>query len=148
VTSDDPVPAALRVAAVFEKLGIAYWLAGSLASSIHGEPRSSHDVDFVADLALDQVGGLVRALEGEYFVDEMFVREAVRGRDAFQLVARTGSSSCSARTRARSVRIARSARSAAAARSCAGATAAIARHVAKSSKARRMSARWRAYTMG
>ncbi len=43
--SDNPVPAALQVARLFEKLGLDYWLGGSLASSIHGEPRSTHDVN-------------------------------------------------------------------------------------------------------
>lgn len=85
-----PVSAALRLAAVFEELEIVYWLSGSLASSIHGEPRSSHDVDFVVDLTAAQVAALVQALEEEFFVDEGFIREAVQRRDSFQLVQRDG----------------------------------------------------------
>ena len=83
---DDPVPAALDVARLFEKLDLDYWLGGSLASSIHGEPRSTHDVDFVLDLASDDVAGLVASVETDYFVDEQLVRDAVQRRASFQLV--------------------------------------------------------------
>lgn len=83
---DDPVPTALEVAARLERLGIDYWLGGSLASSIHGEPRSTHDVDFVAEIGLEHVEGLVHAFEGDFFVDEEFIRGAVMRREAFQLV--------------------------------------------------------------
>ena len=88
--SDDPVPAALRLARLFEELGIDYWLGGSLASSIHGEPRSTHDVDFVVDLGPGDVAGLVTSLESDYFVDEVFVREAIRRRASFQVVQKQG----------------------------------------------------------
>lgn len=84
----DSIPAALRIAAVFEQLGIDYWLAGSLASSIHGEPRSTHDVDFVVDMPPEQVDALVAALAGDWFVDAGSIRDAVRRRDSFQIVQR------------------------------------------------------------
>lgn len=84
--SEDPVPAALSVAAVFEELGIAYVLGGSLASAIHGEPRSTHDVDFVVDLSEDQVPDLVTRLQGDYFLDEASIRAALLHRASFQLV--------------------------------------------------------------
>lgn len=87
---DDPVPTALEVAARLERLGIDYWLGGSLASSIHGEPRSTHDVDFVAEIGLEHVEGLVHAFAGDFFVDEEFIRGAVMRREAFQLVRKEG----------------------------------------------------------
>jgi hypothetical protein len=34
---------------MLERLGIPYLAAGSLASSVHGEPRSTNDVDLVVD---------------------------------------------------------------------------------------------------
>ncbi len=87
---DDPVPTALDVAARLERLGIDYWLGGSLASSIHGEPRSTHDVDFVAAINLEDVKGLVSAFEGDFFVDVQFITAAVMRREAFQLVRKEG----------------------------------------------------------
>lgn len=86
--SDNPVPAALQVARLFEKLGLDYWLGGSLASSIHGEPRSTHDVDFVLDLASDRIADFVQSVESDYYVDEVLVRDAVQRRASFQLVNR------------------------------------------------------------
>lgn len=39
---------AILVARAFESLGLRYLIAGSLASSIHGLPRSSNDADLLA----------------------------------------------------------------------------------------------------
>jgi hypothetical protein len=36
------------VAGVFDRLGIAYLVGGSLASSLHGIPRATQDADVVA----------------------------------------------------------------------------------------------------
>lgn len=83
---DDPIPAALRVGKVLDELGLVYWLGGSLASSIHGEPRSTHDVDFVVEMTAADVDALTRALECDYLIDREFVREAVERRSSFQLV--------------------------------------------------------------
>jgi hypothetical protein len=74
------------VAAALEELGIPYVLGGSLASAIHGEPRSTHDVDFVVDLIEAQVPELVTRLQGDYFVDEASIRAALLHRASFQLV--------------------------------------------------------------
>lgn len=88
--SEDPVPAALRLARSLEELGIEYWLGGSLASSIHGEPRSTHDVDFVVDLRPADVARLVATLAPEYHVDEELVLDAARRRTSFQVVQKRG----------------------------------------------------------
>lgn len=88
--SDDPIPAALRLASLFERLELEYWLGGSLASSIHGEPQSTHDVDFVLALGADDVEKLSAELEAEYLVDEQLIRDAVARGAAFQLVQKQG----------------------------------------------------------
>ena len=43
-----PYDVAARFGAALDTLGVAYYLGGSLASSIHGEPRSTNDVDQAA----------------------------------------------------------------------------------------------------
>jgi D-alanine-D-alanine ligase-like ATP-grasp enzyme len=48
---DEILDITLHVARVLEQLGIPYLVAGSLASSLHGIPRATQDVDFVARLA-------------------------------------------------------------------------------------------------
>ena len=44
------------------------------------------DVDLVVDLSLNQVDPLVRALEGEFYVDAEAIRDAVRSRQSFNLI--------------------------------------------------------------
>lgn len=39
-----------QVAAALERLGIRYFVAGSVASVFHGEIRTTHDVDIVVEL--------------------------------------------------------------------------------------------------
>ena len=51
----DPLYVTQLVADVFESLEIPYAVGGSLASSLHGIPRATQDVDIVADLQLHQV---------------------------------------------------------------------------------------------
>lgn len=46
----EPIAVALEVAAVLERLGVCFGLGGSVASSVYGVPRSTHDVDRVAEL--------------------------------------------------------------------------------------------------
>lgn len=78
--------AALKVARALEALDVPYLVGGSLASSVHGIPRATQDADLVADLDLDRVEGLVRALEGEFYVDAERVRDAVRRRASFNVI--------------------------------------------------------------
>lgn len=51
----DPIRVAVEFAAVLERTGVAYVAAGSLASSVHGAPRSTDDIDIVFDLRLPRV---------------------------------------------------------------------------------------------
>ncbi len=43
-----------------EQAGIDYMLTGSVVSSLQGEPRSTHDIDIVVTIELDQIAALVR----------------------------------------------------------------------------------------
>jgi hypothetical protein len=66
-----------------EELGVAYHFGGSVASSVHGIPRLTIDVDIVADLRLEHVRLLVNQLEAEYYIDADAVRDAIRRRSSF-----------------------------------------------------------------
>lgn len=68
----------LEVAERLDRLGIEYLLGGSLASSLHGEPRSTVDIDLAIVLPEAAVADLVAALESAFFVDPESVRRAVR----------------------------------------------------------------------
>ena len=76
------------VAGVLERLGIRYAVGGSVASGIHGEPRSTHDVDMILDLRLEHVSPLVAAMTPSFFIPEAAVREALSRRSSFQAVHR------------------------------------------------------------
>lgn len=82
----DPLTVALEAAGIFERLGVRYLAAGSLASSLHGEPRSTNDVDLVVDLGGKHVMPLLAALGDRYYVSPDAVWEAVRAGGTFNLI--------------------------------------------------------------
>lgn len=82
----DPIGVALFVAAVMERLGIAYFAGGSLASSIHGELRSTNDVDLVADLRPSHVTPLLTALANDFYVSAEAMQEALRFGTSFNAI--------------------------------------------------------------
>jgi len=82
----DPIAIALRVARVFRALGIPHMVVGSLASSLHGEGRTTMDIDFVADMNLDSVEGFLDGLRGEFYADEHAIRDAIRRRSSFNVI--------------------------------------------------------------
>jgi len=86
VIPGEPLQITGLIVDVLDKLGVRYLLGGSLASSLHGIPRATHDVDLVVDLHEDHIGPFVRALEGPFYVDENRVRESLRRRSSFNVI--------------------------------------------------------------
>lgn len=74
----DPIEVALAVASILEQLGIPYLVGGSIASPLHGELRSTNDLDFVADVRPAHVARLLAALGQEFYVAEEAMREALQ----------------------------------------------------------------------
>ena len=62
----------------FERLGITYYIGGSVSSSLHGLARRTQDVDVIADIRPGQVRSLVQALQSDYYVDEQAWQDAIR----------------------------------------------------------------------
>jgi hypothetical protein len=77
---------ALRVARAFDSLGLRYLIGGSLASSLHGIPRSSHDADLVAELPAKLADDFANLLAAEFYVDADMIRDAVRSGASFNLI--------------------------------------------------------------
>jgi hypothetical protein len=48
-------------------LGIRYMITGSVASMIYGEPRLTHDIDFVVEIEMDQAEEIVEAFPLDEF---------------------------------------------------------------------------------
>jgi hypothetical protein len=44
-----------------DSAGVGYLLSGSLASSLQGEPRATHDIDLVVEVVPDMIEALARA---------------------------------------------------------------------------------------
>jgi hypothetical protein len=83
---DEILEITLFLAATFERLGVSYLVGGSLASSLHGLPRATQDVDLVAALEPEHVPALVAALRGSFYLDEPAIRAAVRQRTSFNVI--------------------------------------------------------------
>jgi hypothetical protein len=83
---DDSLKAALAAAAELEKLGVRWFLGGSLASSIHGVPRATFDADIMADVRPQHVRPLIMSLGDAWYADETAIMEAIRERSSFNLI--------------------------------------------------------------
>ncbi len=75
-----------RILEVFDLLEIPYQVVGSLASSMHGIPRATMDVDIVADLRTDQIGEFVDQLKTDFYADAEMIKEALARQRSFNLI--------------------------------------------------------------
>lgn len=71
---------------VLEELGVEYHLGGSYASSIHGVPRQTQDIDLVLDIRPGVVDSLVVQLEDEFYLDVNSIRDAIRNKSSVNLI--------------------------------------------------------------
>jgi len=74
------------VARVLDQLGVSHAVVGSLASSLHGIPRSTNDVDIVAALRPEHAGPLAEALGESFYVDVDMIRDAITRRSEFNVI--------------------------------------------------------------
>ncbi len=82
----EPIAVASLVAGSLTRIGVSYVIGGSFASSVHGEPRSTNDIDMVADLRQGDIDALIDALRSECYVSRDAVVEAVRTGGAFNVI--------------------------------------------------------------
>ena len=83
---DDALTVTLRVAALLDRLGVPYAVVGSLASSLHGIPRSTHDADLLAALEERHVDPWMASLAEAWYVDEERVRQAIATGTSFNVI--------------------------------------------------------------
>jgi hypothetical protein len=81
-----PIQLASIVAAILDDLDIPYVVGGAVASTILGEPRSTEDLDVVADITLDRVPALIARLKPDFYVPDGLVEQAVRRRTSFNVI--------------------------------------------------------------
>lgn len=82
----EPIHVTLQVAQALEILGIPYFIGGSLASAVHGVPRSTIDTDLVAVIRLEQAHLLAQALEKHFYVQVDDIREAIIYERSFNVI--------------------------------------------------------------
>jgi hypothetical protein len=86
VIAADLLEALAPVLEALRALGVRHYVGGSVASSAHGLPRASVDVDVVAELEPQHVAPLVAALSAAYYVSDARVRDAVARRRSFNAI--------------------------------------------------------------
>ena len=81
-----PAAAFRRILEVLSRLEIRYCVVGSVASSAYGTPRTTMDVDMVADLRADQLASLAAALQPDFYADLEMMRDAWKRGRAFNVI--------------------------------------------------------------
>lgn len=72
---------------VLDRHQIGYMVTGSIASSIFGQPRSTHDIDLVVALAAEHARDLLIAFPPPtFYLSEASILDAIRGRSMFNLL--------------------------------------------------------------
>jgi acetolactate synthase regulatory subunit len=85
VTTDEDVLA--RLTRLLGRVGVPYMVAGSMASTYHGTPRTTHDADVVIDPSPEALDRLVQELEAAgFYVDPDIARQALRSRRQFNAI--------------------------------------------------------------
>ena len=85
---EDPIEVVAVIAQAFDRLGISYLVGGSFASSAYGIPRSTLDVDLVANIGLEHAGAFAALLSADFHVDDEMIREAIERGRAFNVIHR------------------------------------------------------------
>lgn len=73
---------------VFEKLGVLYFIGGSLASTLYGMVRTTQDADIVADMRIEHLQPFFSALRDEFYVDHEMIAEAILHNSSFNIIHR------------------------------------------------------------
>ncbi len=76
----------MLVVQVFECLQIPYLIGGSMASAVYGVARSTLDADIVAEIHLEKVDALVKALGNDFYADDEMIRDAIHHRSSFNMI--------------------------------------------------------------
>ena len=76
----------LKVIAILDRLDIPYVVGGSIASSIHGLPRTTNDADLLISLQLAKAPKLISELQREFYADDVAILRALRLNKSFNVI--------------------------------------------------------------
>jgi hypothetical protein len=86
-SAETPSSVITRFAALLDAAGVPYMLTGSFASGIHGQPRASHDIDFVIAPTLGALHKLLALLpEDQFYVSREAALDAYGRESLFNAV--------------------------------------------------------------
>ena len=87
MTDPQEIARALQdLAKAFDAVSARWAIGGSLASSAHGEPRATNDIDVIAVLSENEARAFVAALGVDFYADADVAADAVRHRSSFNVV--------------------------------------------------------------
>jgi hypothetical protein len=86
MSQPEVLAAMIPVIEALERLGVDYYVGGSVASLTHGIYRTTADVDIIAEIQSEHVRPFVQSLQGRYYVDADMIRDAIRHRSEFNVI--------------------------------------------------------------
>jgi hypothetical protein len=69
-----------------ENVEIPYMVSGSIASSFHGKPRATNDVDIIIAPTEQQLEALAKSFGKDYYINPQTAREALKQNSMFNVV--------------------------------------------------------------
>ena len=70
-----------------EKGNIPYMLTGSLVSSFQGNPRSTHDIDIIISIKMDDISSIIEAFDSKrFYINRESVKEAIINNSQFNVL--------------------------------------------------------------
>ncbi len=76
----------LELKNALEQIGIEYMIVGSLASSAHGLPRATRDIDIIVAITPQQVPPLAAMLQPRFYMSEEAALDAIRYGTSFNAI--------------------------------------------------------------
>ena len=83
---NSPATAFEHILAILDRLEIAYFVGGSVASSLYGVPRTTMDLDLIADIRLDQIDSLAAELQPDFYADPQMMKDAMERGRSFNVI--------------------------------------------------------------
>ncbi|MDH4196301.1 MAG: nucleotidyltransferase family protein [Candidatus Aminicenantes bacterium] len=76
-----------HAARCFNDRRIPYFITGSVASFLYGEPRLTQDIDIVADIRERNIPGLLECFpKKEFYIDDFSIRRAIHEKSQFNII--------------------------------------------------------------
>ncbi len=75
-----------RIIEVLDRLEIPYMIVGSIAPTVYGKPRLTHDIDVVVDLKPEKIGQFVSSFHETSPIDGQMIQLAVEEKFHFNVI--------------------------------------------------------------